>query len=95
MHDDVKALEKRLIVPEGLGLHARVATSLVKAMEQYSCQVTLIKDDVEVNARSVLGLLLLAASPGSELLVRATGQDSVQAIEEITRLIKDDNSGKH
>ncbi len=95
MHDDAKALEKRLIVPEGLGLHARVATSLVQAMEEYSCQVTLIKDDVEVSARSVLGLLLLAATPGSELLVRATGPDSVQAIEEITRLIENDNSGKH
>jgi phosphocarrier protein len=95
MHDDLKVLEKRLIVPEGLGLHARVATSLVKAMQEYSCRVTLTKDNVEVSAGSVLGLLLLAAGPGSELLVRAAGPDSVQAIEEIVRLIQNDKSGKN
>ncbi len=86
-----ESLETTLTVPEGLGLHARVATMMVRAMQNYSCHVTLIKDDVEVDARSVLGLLLLAAAPGSEIVLRAHGPDSRQAVEEITRIIQHDN----
>jgi phosphotransferase system HPr (HPr) family protein len=82
--------ERTLRVSNQLGLHARVATMMVQAMQNYTCQVTLVKDGVEVDARSVLGLLLLAATPGSELLVRAHGPDSRQAIQEISRLIEDE-----
>jgi phosphotransferase system HPr (HPr) family protein len=82
--------ETTLTVSNQLGLHARVATMMVQAMQNYTCQVTLVKDGVEVDARSVLGLLLLAATPGSELLVRAHGPDSRRAIQEISRLIQDE-----
>lgn len=80
--------EKILTVENQLGLHARVATMMVQAMSNYSSQVTVIKDGVEVDARSVLGLLLLAATPGSEIVVRAQGPDSVEAIEAICRLLE-------
>jgi phosphocarrier protein HPr len=83
-------LETTLKVSNQLGLHARVATMMVQAMQNYACQVTLVKDGVEVDARSVLGLLLLAATPGSEVLVRAQGPDSKQAIQEISRLIQNE-----
>jgi phosphocarrier protein len=92
MGERSEILHKSLIVPDGLGLHARVATMIVQSMRHYSSQVTLTKDGVEVNARSVLGLLLLAASPGSEILIRAQGPDSKQAIEEICHLIQNDHS---
>jgi phosphocarrier protein HPr len=85
-------VEKTLTVGNRLGLHARVATMMVQTMRNYSCQVTLVKDGVEVDARSVLGLLLLAASPGSEILVRAQGLDSMEAINEISRIIQDEES---
>lgn len=85
-------VEKTLTVGNRLGLHARVATMMVQTMRNYSCQVTLVKDGVEVDARSVLGLLLLAASPGSEIVVRAQGQDSMEAINEISRIIQDEES---
>jgi len=85
-------VEKTLTVGNKLGLHARVATMMVQTMRNYSCQVTLVKDGVEVDARSVLGLLLLAASPGSEILVRAQGLDSMEAINEISRIIQDEES---
>jgi len=65
---------------------------MVQSMRNYSCQVTLVKDGVEVDARSVLGLLLLAASPGSEIVVRAQGSDSMEAIHEISRIIQDEES---
>jgi phosphocarrier protein len=85
-------VEQTLTVGNELGLHARVATMMVQAMRNYSSKVTLSKDGVEVDARSVLGLLLLAATPGSEILVRAEGPDSKQAIETIGRLIQDEAS---
>ena len=88
-------LEKTLTIPEGLGLHARVATMMVKAMQNYTSSVTLIKDDVEANARSVLGLLLLAAAPGSRIVVRAEGPDSREAMEAITRIIEHDNRSEN
>jgi len=87
--------ERTLTIPDGLGLHARVATMMVRAMENYTCNVTLIKDDVEVNARSVLGLLLLAAAPGSRIVVRAEGPDSREAVEAITRIIEHDNRSEN
>ncbi len=85
-------VEKTLTVGNRLGLHARVATMMVQTMRNYSCQVTLVKDGVEVDARSVLGLLLLAASPGSEIVVRAQGLDCMEAINEISRIIQDEES---
>ncbi len=83
-------LERNLTVTNKLGIHARVATMMVQTMRKYSSQVTLAKDGVEVDARSVLGLLLLAATPGSEVLVRARGTDCQEVIQEISRLIQDE-----
>jgi phosphocarrier protein HPr len=90
MRREGERIEEKVRVTNHLGLHARVATMMVQAMRNYTCQVTLIKDDVEVDARSVLGLLLLAATPGSEIVVRATGPDSVAALQEIRRLIHEE-----
>jgi phosphocarrier protein len=87
-------LETKLTVSNELGLHARVATMMVQAMQNYSSQVTVVKDGVEVDARSVLGLLLLAATPGCEIIVRACGPDSEQAIQEISRLIQHEEPEK-
>jgi phosphocarrier protein HPr len=92
MMAEKEIVEKTLTVGNRLGLHARVATMMVQTMRNYSCQVTLVKDGVEVDARSVLGLLLLAASPGSEIVVRAQGLDSMEAINEISRIIQDEES---
>lgn len=88
MGDPHEFVEKTLKVGDGLGLHARVATMMVQAMQNYACRVSLIRNDVEVDARSVLGLLLLAAAPGTEIVVRALGPGSREAVEEITRLIQ-------
>lgn len=76
-----------LTVPNGLGIHARTATMLVRAMQNYACRVTLTKDSIEADARSVLGLLLLAASPGTDILIKAQGPQSSEAVQEIVRLI--------
>ncbi len=92
MTDSEPLLEKTLVVTNQLGLHARVATMMVQTLRNYVSQVHIVKDGVEVNARSVLGLLLLAAAPGSEIVVRAQGPDSTEAIQEISRLVQDESS---
>jgi phosphocarrier protein HPr len=85
-----RIIEETLTVGNQLGLHARVATMIVQAMRNYASKVSLSKDGVEVDARSVLGLLLLAATPGSEIVVKAQGPDSRQALEEVGRLIQNE-----
>jgi phosphocarrier protein len=59
-------------------------------MERFACHVTIKKDDQEADARSVLGLLLLAATPGSELTLMAAGPDSEQAVLEISKYFSED-----
>lgn len=95
MNMQLEQLEKSLIVNTEQGLHARIATLVVQAMQKLSCEVTVVKDGVEVNARSVLGLLLLAATAGTELIVRAQGPDSTKAIEEFSRLIEHEDTKRN
>jgi phosphocarrier protein HPr len=85
-------IEEKIVVSNELGLHARVATMIVQKMQNFTCHVSLTLHGVEVNARSVLGLLLLAASPGSEVLVKAQGAGSHEAIEVIRQLVQNENS---
>ncbi|MBI5570133.1 MAG: HPr family phosphocarrier protein [Desulfomonile tiedjei] len=92
MEPKADRFQKTLTVGNQLGIHARVATTVVQTMRNFASKVTVSKDGVEVDARSVLGLLLLAATPGSEIVVRAEGPDCRQAIEEIGRLITDEES---
>lgn len=92
MDKENEVLAKTLRVTNGLGIHARVATQIVQKMQEYTCEVTLIKDEVEVSARSVLGLLLLAATPGTKIVAKAVGPGSVEAIDAISRLIDHEES---
>jgi phosphocarrier protein len=87
MATEARVLEETIIVNNKLGLHARVATMVVQTMKDFQCRVTLMKDGVEADARSVLGLLLLAATQGSEITARADGPDSKEALLEIGRLL--------
>ncbi|MCL5126351.1 MAG: HPr family phosphocarrier protein [Deltaproteobacteria bacterium] len=92
MMTESEILERTVVIGNELGLHARVATAMVQTMKNHSCHVTLVKNGMEVDARSVLGLLLLAATPGSELIVRAHGPGSQEAVEQISRLLENNGS---
>ncbi len=72
-----------------LGLHARAAAQLVKIANEFAAEVTLIKDDVEVNGKSIMGILLLAAPQGTDLEVRIEGSDEEAAMAAVARLIED------
>lgn len=72
-----------------LGLHARAAAQLVQTANQFQSDVTVAKDGVEVNAKSIMGLLMLAAPKGSILTVMISGVDAEQALAKIGALIND------
>jgi phosphocarrier protein len=72
-----------------LGLHARAASKLVQVASDYPSQVWVIRDERRVNAKSIMGVLLLAAPCGSELVLEADGEGAEEAIEALIALIDD------
>ncbi len=72
-----------------LGLHARAAAKLVKKASQYRSQVHVVRDDEVVDAKSILGLMGLAASQGTTVTLRCAGDDERDALEAISALISD------
>jgi phosphocarrier protein HPr len=70
-----------------LGLHARAAALLVKTANRFISEVTLEKDGLEVNGKSIMGILMLAASKGSKITLKVEGRDSAQAIQTLGKLI--------
>lgn len=82
-------VEKGFIIVNRLGLHARAAAQLVKTANQFSSEVIVVKEGEEVNGKSIMGILMLAAAQGSEIKVQVTGDDADSAIEAIGKLIED------
>src|SRR6266581_3541682 len=82
------ALTKDFLVSNKLGIHARPAAMFVKVANRFSCEIFVEKDGERVNGKSIMGLLMLAAGPGSKLTVHANGHDASQALDEIETLIK-------
>lgn len=72
-----------------LGLHARAAAQLVQTANRFLSDVTIEKDGNEVNGKSIMGLLMLAAPQGSVITVRVSGEDAAEAIKVIGKLIND------
>ncbi len=79
-----------LTIPNEEGLHARPAAKFVKLASQFSSEIWVEKDDEEINGKSIMGLMMLAAAQGSVIKVSAEGDDAEQAIAKITELV---NSG--
>ncbi len=71
-----------------LGLHARAAALLVKTANKFASEVTIEKDGLEVNGKSIMGILMLAASTGTKITLKVEGRDSVQALQTLGRLIE-------
>jgi phosphocarrier protein HPr len=72
-----------------LGIHARAAALLVKTANRFVSEVTLEKDGLEVNGKSIMGILMLAASKGSKITLKVNGKDAAQAIQVLGKLIED------
>jgi phosphocarrier protein len=82
-------IEKDVGIINRLGLHARAAAKLVHRAGEYSSRVTLAKDGEEVDAKSILGVLLLAAAQGSVVTLRCDGEDEADAMQAVEELIAD------
>ena len=80
------AVRKIFKITNKQGLHARPAALFVRTAARYSSEIWVTKDDDEVNGKSIMGLMMLAAEYGSEVEVRAEGEDEEAAIKELDRL---------
>jgi phosphocarrier protein len=69
------------------GLHARPAAEIVKAASKFKSDITIVRDDLEVNGKSIMGVMMLAAEYGSMLQLRATGPDAEQAVDALATLV--------
>ncbi len=84
----VKALTKELVVTNKLGIHARPAALFVKTANQFVADIYVEKDGETVNGKSIMGLMMLAAGPGSRLRVKAEGDDAARALGELEGLVE-------
>jgi phosphocarrier protein len=80
--------ERSVTISNRNGLHARPAAEIVKCASRYDSDITMVRDDLEVNGKSIMGVMMLAAEYGSTLLVRASGPDAPEAVQAIANLIE-------
>ncbi|MCF6235595.1 MAG: HPr family phosphocarrier protein [Gammaproteobacteria bacterium] len=78
---------KKIIIVNKLGLHARAAACFVKLAAEYQSQVVLEREHQKVNGKSIMGVMMLAASQGTELLLVTEGEDEDAAIEALILLV--------
>ena len=82
-------IEREVTIINKLGLHARAASRLVNCASSHAAQVWLKRDDREINGKSIMGVLTLAAGKGTVLLIRTEGDDELTAMENLVALITD------
>lgn len=78
-----------LVVLNKLGMHARASAKFVQLASLYSCEITLERNDQSVNGKSIMGIMMLAASKGTELKICADGKDEATAISSLADLVND------
>ncbi len=81
--------KKELMIENRLGLHARAAAQIVKTATGFSSRIAMSKDGVEVDGKSIMGIMMLAAAKGMTVLVQTEGDDEDRAMEGMERLFKD------
>jgi phosphocarrier protein HPr len=77
---EVKILNK-------LGIHARPAAEIVKTAGKFKSSITIVRDDLEVNAKSIMGVMMLAAEHGAMIVLRAIGDDAEAALDALSNVI--------
>ena len=81
--------ERALLICNELGLHARAATKFVQIAGKFPCDVTVEKDGHDVNGKSIMGVLMLVASKGTTIIVRAKGAQAPEAVAALAKLVED------
>lgn len=82
-------VERKVEVINKLGLHARPAAMLVQKASKFRSEIRLQKGDLEVNAKSILSVMALAAEVGSFVIIKAEGEDEAFAVEELAKLFEE------
>ena len=85
---DGNVFSKELVILNKLGIHARPAALFVKTANRFGSDIFVEKDGEKINGKSIMGLMMLAAGPGSKLTIHANGNDGPAAIAEIEALMK-------
>ena len=80
-------IEREARIVNSLGLHARPAAQIVRLAANFSAHIELEKDDLAVNAKSIMGVMMLAAESGSTVRIRAEGEDEAQAVAALADLV--------
>ena len=78
-----------VVIPNKLGLHARAAAKLVSTASGFSSQVYLERNGNRINGKSIMGVMMLAASQGSEVTIITEGEDEKQALHSLLALVQD------
>jgi phosphocarrier protein len=81
-------IERELLVANRLGLHARATAKLVQVLSAYKCNATLTAKGREVNAKSIMGVMLLAAGQGTPVVLRIDGEDEAIAADAVAALFE-------
>src|SRR5438034_9748725 len=85
--DELLIMTKDFLVVNKLGIHARPAALFVKTANRFTCEIFVEKDGEKVNGKSIMGLMMLAAGPGSKLTVHAEGDDAAKAVNDLEILV--------
>ena len=79
--------ERTVLIENKNGLHARPAAEIVKLAAKFRSEITIVKDDLDVNGKSIMGVMMLAAEHGSTITFRAEGPDADQALDALAALV--------
>ena len=80
--------EIQLLIRNQLGLHARACALFVKAASRYKSEILVARDDLEVNGKSIMGVMMLAAEEGATIVVKANGPDEGEALATLRELVE-------
>ena len=81
-------LQKNVQIRNKYGLHARPAAEFVKTASRFQAEIWVRKQELEVNGKSIMGMMMLAAECGSEITIRAAGNDAEPAVRELVGLVE-------
>jgi phosphocarrier protein HPr len=80
-------VERSVQIVNRLGIHARPAAEIVKQAAKFKSSITIVRDDMEVNGKSIMGVMMLAAECGATIILRADGPDEEAALEALAAVI--------
>lgn len=82
------AIRAEVVLKNKYGLHARPATLIAQTAKPFQCDIALVKDGTKVDAKSIFGMLTLAAESGAKLVIEAQGEDATEAVAKLSEVIE-------